>query len=402
MLHSYSFSNYKSFKEVTRVSFELTDKDTAIGWAQHSAISGQRLSTALAVLGANASGKTSLLQPLAFLAWFLKHSFQASPESGVPVSTHFGLAAGSSSFEVVADASEPETLLRYRLQATPKRVLAESLEQKLRRGQWKMIFDRREGLDGKTHVIQDGFGLDETQATNVRPNVSLVSWAAQFGVPLAKSLLGFNLFTNVNVGGRVFSQYDNMVTNCANFYEGNRAAKERMRDLLSSWDLGLSDIAFKKNDAAQGPPIAGASVPPAWIAQGVHVDAQGNSFALPLWQESEGTRSALALLTVILPVLEQGGVIVYDQLDSDLHPHMLAAILELFADPTSNPKNAQVIFSCHSVEVLRLLQKSQVMLVEKDGLESQAWRLDSVEGIRSDENRAAKYLAGAYGAVPRM
>ncbi len=52
--------------------------------------------------------------------------------------------------------------------------------------------------------------------------------------------------------------------------------------------------------------------------------------------------------------------------------------------------------------VPRLLQKSQVVLVEKDGLESEAWRLDSMEGVRSDENRVAKYLAGAYGAVPRL
>jgi uncharacterized protein len=402
MIHFYSFSNYRSFREQVVVSFELTDKDTVVGWAQHSPISNQRLSTALAVLGANASGKTSLIQPLAFLAWFLKHSFQSAPNSGVPVSTHFADPAGACSFEVVADGLEVDTLLRYQLKVTPTRVLAESLERRLKRGQWKVIFDRREGLDGKTNVIQDGLDLDETQAQNVRPNVSLVSWAAQFGVPLAKALLDFNLFTNIYVGGRLFSTYDDLVSNCATYYEGNPASKERMRELLSSWDLGLSDIAFKKNEAAQAPPLAGAAVQPGWIAQGVHIDAHGNNYVLPLWQESEGTRSALALLTVILPVLEKGGVIVYDQLDSDLHPHMLTSVLELFADRHSNPNAAQIIFTCHTVEVLRILQKSQIVLVEKDGLESQAWRLDSVEGVRSDENRVAKYLAGAYGAVPRM
>jgi uncharacterized protein len=402
MLHSYSFSNYKSFKEITKVTFELTDKDTVVGWAERSPISGHRLSTAMAVFGPNASGKTSLLQPLAFLAWFLRNSFQAAPDAGIPISAHFRTSGEPSSFEIIADAPEPETLLRYQLKVTPRRVLAESLEQRVRRGQWKSIFDRREGLDGKTHVIQDGFGLDDTQAANVRPNVSLIAWAAQFGVPLAKSLLEFNLITNISIVGRYFSHYDHMVLNCANFYEANPPAKERMRKLLSSWDLGLSDIAFKKNDAAQAPPVAGSMVPPAWLAHGLHTDEHGNNYALPLWQESEGTRSALAILTAILPVLQNGGVIVYDQLDADLHPHMLVAILELFANSDSNPKNAQILFSCHSVEVLKLLQKCQIILVEKDGLESQAWRLDTVEGVRSDENRAAKYLAGAYGAVPRM
>jgi hypothetical protein len=54
-------------------------------------------------------------------------------------------------------------------------------------------------------------------------------------------------------------------------------------------------------------------------------------------------------------------------------------------------------------EVLNIVHKSQVMLVEKDANnESSAWRLDSVDGIRSDDNFYAKYMAGAYGAVPQL
>jgi hypothetical protein len=42
-------------------------------------------------------------------------------------------------------------------------------------------------------------------------------------------------------------------------------------------------------------------------------------------------------------------------------------------------------------------------LVEKDEYnQSSAWRLDSVEGIRSSDNFYAKYMAGAYGAVPNL
>jgi hypothetical protein len=43
------------------------------------------------------------------------------------------------------------------------------------------------------------------------------------------------------------------------------------------------------------------------------------------------------------------------------------------------------------------------MLVEKSPYnESSAWRLDSVDGIRNDHNLYAKYMAGAYGAVPEL
>ena len=58
---------------------------------------------------------------------------------------------------------------------------------------------------------------------------------------------------------------------------------------------------------------------------------------------------------------------------------------------------------CHSVEVLSLLHKSQVVLVEKNvECVSDAWRLDSVQGVRADDNLYAKYMAGAYGAIPRI
>jgi len=43
------------------------------------------------------------------------------------------------------------------------------------------------------------------------------------------------------------------------------------------------------------------------------------------------------------------------------------------------------------MEVLNLIHKSQVMLVQKNpGCESSASRLDAVEGIRSDDNFYAK------------
>jgi len=43
------------------------------------------------------------------------------------------------------------------------------------------------------------------------------------------------------------------------------------------------------------------------------------------------------------------------------------------------------------------------MLVEKNAdCQSSAIRLDNVAGIRSDDNFYAKYMAGAYGAVPQF
>jgi uncharacterized protein len=172
-----------------------------------------------------------------------------------------------------------------------------------------------------------------------------------------------------------------------------------MIELLRSWDLGLSDVQLREFQA----PDAKGDMKPHRIALGMHRGRDQRSYLLPLLRESRGTQAAFVLLSRLIPVLEEGGLAVIDEFESDLHPHMLEPILDLFANPQTNLHNAQLIFTCHSMEVLNLLPKSQVMLTEKDEFnESHAWRLDSVEGIRSDDNFYAKYMAGAYGAVPRL
>lgn len=398
MLHSYAFSNFRSFRERVEVPFMLTEKDAVNGWDRVSPLSQQRLTTAMAVLGANASGKSSLIQPLAFLAWFVRYSFNVPPESTIPVTPHFNAPADATEFEVVLDARQPETLLRYRLSVTTSHVVAESLERKVRRGQWHAIFDRRRTLDNRYKVYQDGFGLDQTQAESVRPNVSLISWAAQYGVAFAQEIVSFSFASNMFVGGRWWQPHDYAVQQCVQQYARAPELRKLLPELLAKWDFGLADVTVREIET----PSPTGETKKEWYAFGVHHDSQDREHLLPFLYESSGTKTAFALLTEFLPVLQVGGLIAYDELDSDLHPHTMEAILDLFAREETNPHGAQIIFTCHAVEVMRQLQKSQIMLVEKDGLDSTAWRLDSMEGVRADENRVAKYLAGTYGAVPRM
>ena len=120
------------------MSFTITEKDSVNGWVRHSPISGQRLTTALAVLGPNACGKTSLLQPLAFLGWFIRGSFGLAPEAEIPVTPHFNGADKPSEFEVIADGPDADTLLRYQLTTTAQHIVAETLERRTRHGSWHL------------------------------------------------------------------------------------------------------------------------------------------------------------------------------------------------------------------------------------------------------------------------
>jgi hypothetical protein len=179
------------------------------------------------------------------------------------------------------------------------------------------------------------------------------------------------------------------------FYSDNEALKKEAEKLLSRFDLGLNGIVFEKEKAENG----GLTIK---NVQAIHM-FNGKEQSLPILYESSGTKQLFSILKTILQALENGSVAIVDEFDVNLHPEMVMALFDLFIQPETNPKNAQLLLSTHSHTLLSKLDKYQIVLVEKNenGM-SEAWRLDEVEDVRSDENYYSKYIAGAYGAVPKI
>jgi uncharacterized protein len=394
MLHSFVFSNFQSFRERTEVSWRLDQRTPSPAWSAQ-ANTGERVSTVMAVIGPNASGKTALLKPVAFIHWFISQSFQLQPTAPLPFAPH--QASMAAPFEFEAELDFDNKLWRYTLRTTPQRVLHEALYVKRQRMSYVFVREWNESAQAY-EVKQQDFGFAPSEAIKVRPNASLIATAAQYGVPLARRMAETSLWSNIHQFGRVVADSNQMLT-AARYFAGNEAHRKTMIQLLSRWDMGLSDVQIRELEAT----MADNSMQKVWLPFGVHKMQGGHSFELEFTQESSGTQGAFVLLSRLLPALETGGLAVIDEFENDLHPHMLEPILDLFANPKTNPHNAQLLLTCHAMEVLNILHKSQVMLVEKDeDNESSAWRLDSVEGIRSDHNFYAKYMAGAYGAVPQL
>jgi len=392
MLHSYKFSNFQSFREQVEVNLTINKKVTMTEWMDETP-TGDRVSKLMAVVGPNGSGKTALLKPMAFIDWFITHSFHTAPDANIPVSPH--AASKEEPIEMECTVDFDGSLWRYELSCTPKRVLREALYQKQDK-RFSYVFVRDWDSQSKAYTVkQQDFGLAPQEARKVRPNVSFIAWAAQFGVPLAVRMVAPYLFTNVNVLGRM-SVSNQDVQVAAQHFSIHQEQYKRMEKLLSAWDFGLSGVDLQEI-SINAPDGTEQKV---WVPLGKHA-CKDNEFQLSFALESSGTQSAFVLLSRLLPTLEVGGLAVIDEFENDLHPHMLEPILDLFANPVTNPHHAQLVFSCHAIEVLNLVHKSQVMLVEKDEeCESTAVRMDEVKGIRNDDNYYAKYMAGAYGATP--
>lgn len=392
MLTSLSFKNYYSFADKAKLSFSLTERDTAEGWVRRSP-SGERLTTAMAVMGPNAAGKSNLIKVGQFLAWFISDSFSIAPGEDMRFYPHAARSDEPSEFEVVYEDSKG-TKWTYSLIAFQSKVMFESLTRRPNENGAKSssIFTRRLLSEDKYEVAQN-LGLADSEAAKVRPNVSLISWARQYGSEVALRVGNTSVMSNLDEWGR---NTRSEIFDAAKYFNENKQHSSHANQLLADWDFGLSEVRYEKIEARHIPEPATR-----WLPFGVHKH-EGSEFLLPLFMESSGTQSAFVLLSRLLPVLSSGGIALVDELESDLHPHIIEPLLRLFHDEKTNPKFAQIIFTCHSPEILNFLHRAQVTFVQKTDCVSEAYRGDSIRGLTDQHNLYKKYLSGALGAIPQV
>ena len=139
-----------------------------------------------------------------------------------------------------------------------------------------------------------------------------------------------------------------------------------------------------------------------------HLGADGRRHQLRIGQESQGTRTWLATVGPAVDALRLGQVLCIDELDASLHPTLTAALVELFKDPDLNSRGAQIVFTTHDTSLLdnspvQLLASGEVWLCEKnDDGASDLVPLSVFTSTRKGTNKQRRYLAGAFGAIPRV
>ena len=401
-------ANHRSILEPVELSMIAVDEDRAAtrGFDDLS----ERALTVAGIYGPNASGKSNVLDAIAWLSMAVATSLRGW-EDYIPRDAHrFGKGPASPSkfdLDLVVDGVR----YAYRLEVDDSAVLFESLDS-YPEGRRRNLFTRRKseidfrrGLDGirgirdlltpTTLVLSAGRRVRDSDFERVGRRVARMR------------VLGLRRKRLFRGGVGVF---DSTIRLLLDADEANQLAffgtpEDRpavadpslARNLLRFADPGIDDLVMTEEESGR------AGGPRRHL--GLVHRGEGESVTFDLEDESAGTQTWFRLIGPAVATLRFGQVLLLDEIDASLHPRLSARLIETFQDPRTNTSGAQLVFTSHDTSLLNGLNRDEVWLTEK--APDATTRLVGLaefggERVRRSLNLEKAYLQGRFGAIPEV
>jgi len=357
-----------------------------------------RVPAVVALVGPNGSGKSSLLRVLADTIRFAAHSYGDRPGSIAGFSAFASEEALAKPTRIqvefdgpwlVSRPEEPNRVYRYTVELarrapdfSPDAVAYEALHD-FPHGRSRRLIERRS--DRPIHVAKDmSIRSSDDRLASVPANASVLSTLARMGIDRFSTIVEGLIQVQMNVTAIDPIRLDDQTV--IRYYRDNRAARERMSDMLGRFDLGIECMDVRQ------------SMEGTW---GLVFSHSGLTMNIPLLGESAGTRHVVQIFPSLNYALETGGLALMDALDNDLHADLVDEILGWFRREDTNPHSAQLICSLHSLSALDSLEKEEVFIVDKDrqGF-TQAYGVRDIQGVRRSSDLRKLYRSGALGGLP--
>ncbi len=428
MLVNFRFKNCRSFYEETELSME-TVKDN-----EHREIntfsvddnllkgSNNELLKSAVIFGGNASGKTNVLKALAYMKNVLLLS-----------ASQFPIVAHNEFYAFYDYAREEESIYEVEIiQNESYYIYGFSLLNGVVKSEW---LDRRKErltpvfkrVDNNLEI--SGLPKQASKLINISPYTLFLSVSNNFQLdinPYIEDVMEW--FSKLLI---VFEKDANIL----DIYTlENGKYREQALKILKLADIGIRDIRVKKDKIANVTDFndmlrvnAQMQINPMGMRQLKQEEknlynldletffdvydrkgkVKGNVDVLLFKHagfNSEGTERLLCYLGWVLAALDQGRVILIDEIDAKLHFLVADYLLRLFNSIDKNPKNAQLICTAHNVMLMdEDLRRDQIYFTSKDEFgESRLVSLSDFNNVRKNDLFSKKYLAGFYAGLPDM
>lgn len=412
MLIEFSVSNYRSFREKQTFSMVAAPRLKKGDNVFKPVVKGEKLPDLLkvaAIYGPNASGKSNLIKALGIVGYIANRqpSAQFTPISVSPFRFDPQLAEQPSRFELHFVCVEQR--YAFELALTQQRIVEERLVA-FPKGKETLLYERHHMSSGDEYIfgqqLEGGKALHDLWKKSTGPQVLFLTQAVansseeltQLREPLTWLQNGFMI---VAEGMKVFTGPSQLLA------EAYPPWAEEISSLLQDMDVPVTHIRFdqiEQNPAEHSPSGMLDSTNPKPKSKTVltHRTALGDA-EFDFQEESEGTKNLIGFWLPWRSRIQLGfnneKVLVVDELDSSLHPEIVASLV---AKHIKSESPAQLIFTTHDTHLMdaKLLRRDQFWLTERDA--NGATQLRSIHDFegRESEDLEKRYYEGRYRGLP--
>jgi hypothetical protein len=394
MLIRFSFKNFKSFKNENCLDMEATSlKEHEYNVAKID--NGEYLKVS-AIYGANASGKTNVLQAFDYMKNRILVSDDSKKNSPIDEENVYSFMINNDPIALEVEIlAKNNKIYKYGFEVLKDNIISEWLYEK-RVNKFYSIFERENNnVTMKTNKIAGLSNIDEkTLFLNIYSKIDKDN---------EDFTNVYYWFMNSNYLDLGNPDFEGIIDKRVSFkILTDKNYKKELLKFIKTFDTGIEDIntipdsveAVKNNNG-----IVDIKV--------THKGENGEENALPFYLESNGTRKMFYLFDFFMDALKNGMVLFVDELDAKLHPLLTRYIINLFHNSDTNKGNGQLIYSTHDTVNLNkdTFRRDEIWFAEKDkdGISKiyslADYKINDVK-VRNDATYNKDYLSGRYGAIP--
>lgn len=395
MLVQFAVENFQSIRD--RVVLDM--RKLNIKEHEDTLINGGYLPVSV-IYGPNAGGKSTVVGALSMFLSIIGIPLHllSTPgqiiQASIPVPVPYLLDKDSRNkptvFEVVFQLNDKQ--YRVYMECLSGKFKYESLQEKGAKGKPATLYERTDNTIILGNKIS---GIPHKTMTIAEDIPALVYLRRLFDVSPIKEITEFirNSYP-INFGSPIA---ENMMQSALGLPASDANMRKAMLSMMRYLNLDIDDFDIQFLNKEQS----------AFQIRAFHKMKNGTYF-LPLQVESMGTQKIFNLLPCLIACLQNGTMLLVDELDAKLHPKMLERIIGLFTSKANNPNGAQLIFTSHDIATMNsdVFRRDEIWFAAKN--ESESTDLYSLADIRDEDGELVRkdaiyskqYLEGRYGADP--
>ena len=421
MIAEFKIQNYLSVKSEQILSFEPTTDTLMKDEYTVEVKDNVRLLKTGLIYGANASGKTNLLQALSFFRELITDNPKDKTQKlkVIPFLLNDSSKNESTVFSLSFYAEKEKYVLMLKVDAN--RIYEETLTcypgaqpAKLYSRTYNPYTDATEiefgnklGISKKNQQIISG---------NTINNCSVLAAFGKSNVELSRLNVVYNYFAHQM--GSMLKPNDSLLTYVKNSLseDTDGQLKEFLTDMLKASDFNITGLHLRKEEEDISPAIEKMIVSsdlPAYITQNMlrqgkitnyelqfKHSVNGEEYELPENLESRGTIRFMGMVVLLKQLLFDNKIIVIDEVETSLHYELLAYFLKVFL--ANSTQNSQLIMTTHDINLLNesFVRRDTIWFADKDKCgETKLVRLSSL-GLHKNLSPYNAYKQGKLIDLP--